>query len=115
MMLSTISDASRLRTSGLIKLLLSLPSNWGDVFDTSKLKVVHLSGAMTNVVYRITWPKNGSENDDRTVLVRVYGKGRIYSLIGQMKLRRSKPSRVMDMARFLLDSLRKACGGFYSC
>nr|GFB25633.1 probable choline kinase 1 [Tanacetum cinerariifolium] len=62
------------QSEGLIKLLLSLPSNWGDVFDTSKLIVVHLSGAMTNVVYRITWPKNGSENDDRTVLVRVYGK-----------------------------------------
>ncbi|PWA58855.1 choline kinase 1 [Artemisia annua] len=30
---------------------------------------------MTNVVYRITWPKNGSENEERTVLVRVYGEG----------------------------------------
>nr|GEX85597.1 probable choline kinase 3 [Tanacetum cinerariifolium] len=63
------------QSEGLMKLLLSLASNWGDSFDTSKLKVVHLSGAMTNVVYRITWPKNGSENDDRTVLVRVYGEG----------------------------------------
>ncbi|GJW27828.1 probable choline kinase 3 [Tanacetum coccineum] len=63
------------QSEGLMKLLLSLASNWGDSFDTSKLKVVHLSGAMTNVVYRITWPKNGSENEDRTVLVRVYGEG----------------------------------------
>ncbi|XP_071692542.1 probable choline kinase 1 [Rutidosis leptorrhynchoides] len=61
----------------LMKLLLSLASNWGDVYDTNKLKVVHLSGAMTNVVYRITWPKytNGTENDERTVLVRIYGEG----------------------------------------
>ncbi|KAI3717985.1 hypothetical protein L1987_69954 [Smallanthus sonchifolius] len=59
----------------LMKLLLSLASNWGDVFDTNKLKVVHLSGAMTNVVYRITWPKNTTDNDERTVLVRIYGEG----------------------------------------
>ncbi|KAM0010974.1 putative phosphotransferase with an alcohol group as acceptor [Helianthus debilis subsp. tardiflorus] len=59
----------------LVKLLLSLASNWGDVFDTNKLKVVHLSGAMTNVVYRITWPKNTTGNDERTVLVRIYGEG----------------------------------------
>ncbi|KAJ0579021.1 putative phosphotransferase with an alcohol group as acceptor [Helianthus annuus] len=59
----------------LMKLLLSLASDWGDVFDTSKLKAVHLSGAMTNIVYRITWPKNASEDDVRTVLVRIYGEG----------------------------------------
>ncbi|KAI3820322.1 hypothetical protein L1987_07867 [Smallanthus sonchifolius] len=59
----------------LLKSLLSLASNWGDVFDTNKLKAVHLSGAMTNVVYRITWPKNTSENEERTVLVRIYGEG----------------------------------------
>lgn len=59
----------------LMKLLLSLASNWGDVFDTDNLKVKHLSGAMTNVVYRITWPQNTAGNDDRTVLVRIYGEG----------------------------------------
>ncbi|XP_076909584.1 putative choline kinase 3 [Bidens hawaiensis] len=59
----------------LVKLLLSLAANWGDVFDISKLKVVHLSGAMTNVVYRITWPKGATENDERQVLVRIYGEG----------------------------------------
>lgn len=58
----------------LMKLLLSLASNWGDVFDTNKIKVHHLSGAMTNVVYQITWPQN-KENEDRTVLVRIYGEG----------------------------------------
>ncbi|KAL8243207.1 hypothetical protein R6Q59_009465 [Mikania micrantha] len=56
----------------LLKSLISLASDWGDVVDTSKLKAVHLSGAMTNVVYRITWP---TENDERTVLVRIYGEG----------------------------------------
>lgn len=59
----------------LLKLLLTLASNWGDVFDANKLKVVHLSGAMTNVVYRITWPRNTTGNDERTVLVRIYGEG----------------------------------------
>lgn len=59
----------------LMKLLLTLASNWGDVFDSNKLKVKHLSGAMTNVVYRITWPQNNTGNDDRTVLVRIYGEG----------------------------------------
>ncbi|KAK9080795.1 hypothetical protein SSX86_000553 [Deinandra increscens subsp. villosa] len=60
---------------GLLKLLRSLASDWGDEFDTNKLKAVHLSGAMTNVVYRITWPKNATEDDERTVLVRIYGEG----------------------------------------
>ncbi|KAL8226371.1 hypothetical protein R6Q57_016203 [Mikania cordata] len=59
----------------LMKLLLSLASKWGDVFDINKLKAVHLSGAMTNVVYRIAWPKNTRDNDERTVLVRIYGEG----------------------------------------
>ncbi|KAK4428367.1 putative choline kinase [Sesamum alatum] len=58
----------------LMKLLLSLASNWGDVIDISALKVVHLSGAMTNEVYRISWPTN-MENVPRTVLVRIYGDG----------------------------------------
>ncbi|KAL4565929.1 hypothetical protein LXL04_030035 [Taraxacum kok-saghyz] len=59
----------------LMKLLLTLASNWGDVFDANKVKVTHLSGAMTNVVYRLTWPQNNAANDDRTVLVRIYGEG----------------------------------------
>ncbi|KAI7733900.1 hypothetical protein M8C21_031927, partial [Ambrosia artemisiifolia] len=60
----------------LVKLLLSLATKWGDVIDMNKIKVVHLSGAMTNVVYRITWPKNTTDNnDERTVLVRFYGEG----------------------------------------
>ncbi|KAL0324895.1 UNVERIFIED_CONTAM: putative choline kinase [Sesamum calycinum] len=58
----------------LMQLLLSLASNWGDVIDISALKVVHLSGAMTNEVYRISWPTN-KENVPRTVLVRIYGDG----------------------------------------
>ncbi|KAL0440365.1 UNVERIFIED_CONTAM: putative choline kinase [Sesamum latifolium] len=58
----------------LMQLLLSLASNWGDVIDISDLKVVHLSGAMTNEVYRISWPTN-TENVPRTVLVRIYGDG----------------------------------------
>ncbi|KAL2232093.1 probable choline kinase 1 [Sesamum indicum] len=58
----------------LMQLLLSLASNWGDVIDISTLKVVHLSGAMTNEVYRISWPTN-TENVPRTVLVRIYGDG----------------------------------------
>ncbi|KAL3845873.1 hypothetical protein ACJIZ3_003276 [Penstemon smallii] len=58
----------------LIKLLFSLASNWGDIIDFSKLKVDHLSGAMTNEVYRISWPTK-VENSTRTVLVRIYGVG----------------------------------------
>ncbi|GFY85756.1 choline kinase 1 [Actinidia rufa] len=58
----------------LMKILLSLASNWGDLMDPNTLKVVHLGGAMTNEVYRISWPiKTG--NDSRSVLVRIYGKG----------------------------------------
>ncbi|KAI3465431.1 hypothetical protein Pfo_022094 [Paulownia fortunei] len=58
----------------LMKLLLSLASNWGDVIDFRALKVFHLSGAMTNEVYRISWPTK-TENVARTVLVRIYGEG----------------------------------------
>ncbi|KAL7208414.1 hypothetical protein ACSBR1_030213 [Camellia fascicularis] len=58
----------------LMKLLLTLSSNWGDKMDTNMLKVAHLSGAMTNEVYRISWPTQ-MENDNRTVLVRIYGEG----------------------------------------
>lgn len=58
----------------LMKLLLSLASNWGDLIDFRALKVVHLSGAMTNEVYRVSWPTK-MENIARTVLVRIYGEG----------------------------------------
>ncbi|KAL1540584.1 casein kinase (serine/threonine/tyrosine protein kinase), variant 2 [Salvia divinorum] len=65
---------------GLRKLLMSLASSWGEVFDVEGLKVVHLSGAMTNVVYTLSWPIKKVDGDDcgggvRTVLVRVYGDG----------------------------------------
>ncbi|XP_042017193.1 probable choline kinase 1 [Salvia splendens] len=65
---------------GLRKLLMSLASSWGEVFDVEGLKVVHLSGAMTNVVYRLSWPIKKVDGEDcgggvRTVLVRVYGDG----------------------------------------
>ncbi|CAH9128336.1 unnamed protein product [Cuscuta epithymum] len=58
----------------LIKLLSSLATSWGDVFDVKRLKVIHLSGAMTNLVYRISWPTK-TETVSRNVLVRVYGEG----------------------------------------
>ncbi|PIN02841.1 Choline kinase [Handroanthus impetiginosus] len=58
----------------LMKLLLSLASNWGDVIHFRDLKVVHLSGAMTNEVYQISWPSK-MENNPRTVLLRIYGEG----------------------------------------
>ncbi|VFQ80158.1 unnamed protein product [Cuscuta campestris] len=57
-----------------ITLLSSLASSWGDDLDLNSLKVVHLSGAMTNLVYRISWPTK-MENVSRNVLVRVYGEG----------------------------------------
>ncbi|XP_076943318.1 putative choline kinase 3 [Bidens hawaiensis] len=59
---------------GLTELLLSLASDWGDVFDRNKLKAIHLSSALTNAVYQITWPKTTTEDDERTVLVRIYGQ-----------------------------------------
>jgi len=42
--------------------------------DLKNLKVHHLSGAMTNEVYRISWPTK-NENVPRRVLVRMYGEG----------------------------------------
>lgn len=60
----------------LMKLLLSLASSWGDLIDTNMLKVVHLNGAMTNEIYRISWPtKTDNDTTTRTVLVRIYGEG----------------------------------------
>ncbi|XP_052188317.1 probable choline kinase 1 [Diospyros lotus] len=61
----------------LQNLLRSLASNWGHLIDTSRLEVVRLSGAMTNEIYRISWPNSemANENDTKTVLVRCYGKG----------------------------------------
>ncbi|KAL8058324.1 hypothetical protein ABFS82_03G010300 [Erythranthe guttata] len=59
----------------LMKLLKSVAySNWGDLIDSKSLNVVHLSGAMTNKVYRISWPTK-IESVARTVLVRIYGEG----------------------------------------
>ena len=58
----------------LMKVLSSMASNWGDVINKNMLKVMHLSGAMTNEVYRISWPTK-REDDNRTVLVRIYGEG----------------------------------------
>ncbi|PSS17440.1 Choline kinase [Actinidia chinensis var. chinensis] len=58
----------------LMNLLSSMASNWGDVINKNILKVVHLNGAMTNKVYRISWPTT-REDDNRTVLVRIYGEG----------------------------------------
>lgn len=62
------------RTEELKKLLSSLASSWGDVLDVNSLKVIHLSGAMTNLVYKISWPAK-MENVSRKVLLRVYGEG----------------------------------------
>ncbi|XP_031127427.1 probable choline kinase 3 [Ipomoea triloba] len=62
------------RIEELQKLLSFLASNWGDVLDVNSLKVVHLSGAMTNLVYKISWPTK-KENVCRMVLLRVYGEG----------------------------------------
>ncbi|XP_051123717.1 probable choline kinase 1 isoform X2 [Andrographis paniculata] len=67
----------------LIKELISLASKWGDVIDFTALNLVHLSGAMTNLVYQISWPTNYTDDDGgggnarrtRTVLVRIYGDG----------------------------------------
>ncbi|XP_076899094.1 putative choline kinase 3 [Bidens hawaiensis] len=59
----------------VMKLLVSLANDWGDELDTNKIQAVHLSGAMTNVVYRVTWPKNATDAEERAVLVRIYGEG----------------------------------------
>lgn len=58
----------------LMKLLLSLASKWGDDLDLGTINVKHLSGAMTNAVYQISWPTK-MEKLTRKVLVRVYGEG----------------------------------------
>ena len=46
---------------------------WGGDVDPRALSVSQLKGAMTNEVFRITWP--GGEGDQRKVLVRIYGQG----------------------------------------
>ncbi|PVH39429.1 hypothetical protein PAHAL_5G499600 [Panicum hallii] len=46
---------------------------WGGDVDPGALAVSQLKGAMTNEVFRITWP--GGEGDPRKVLVRIYGQG----------------------------------------
>ncbi|GAA0156588.1 kinase [Lithospermum erythrorhizon] len=58
----------------LTDLLVTLASNWGDVIEVSGIKVEHLKGAMTNEVYRISWPIENEESS-RNVLVRLYGQG----------------------------------------
>ncbi|GAA0141114.1 kinase [Lithospermum erythrorhizon] len=55
-------------------LLVTLASNWGDAIEVGALKVEHLKGAMTNEVYRISWPTEDVETS-RNVLVRLYGEG----------------------------------------
>ncbi|KQK03055.1 probable choline kinase 2 [Brachypodium distachyon] len=46
---------------------------WGGDVDPAALVVSQLKGALTNEVFRITWP--GGEGDPRKVLVRIYGQG----------------------------------------
>lgn len=58
----------------LLEILFSLASNWGDDVAGNNFRVFPLKGAMTNEVYRISWPTKLQENH-RTVLVRVYGEG----------------------------------------
>ncbi|KAK1401574.1 putative choline kinase 1 [Heracleum sosnowskyi] len=55
------------------KVLSSVAAKWGDVIDFNMLKVIHLSGAMTNEVYRIIWPT--TDDGLRNVLLRIYGEG----------------------------------------
>ncbi|XP_059279957.1 probable choline kinase 1 [Lycium ferocissimum] len=69
-----VKTVERILPEELMKLLLSLAKKWGDVWDLKNLKVHHLSGAMTNEVYRISWPTK-NENVSRRVLVRMYGEG----------------------------------------
>ncbi|KAK1363239.1 Choline kinase 1 [Heracleum sosnowskyi] len=57
----------------LKKVLSSVAAKWRDVIDFNMLKVIHLSGAMTNEVYRITWPT--TDDGLRNVLLRIYGEG----------------------------------------
>lgn len=67
-----------IKTSGLSEelktLILLLASKWGDEMNLKSLNVTHLSGAMTNEVYRVSWPSH-IEGVVRTILIRVYGKG----------------------------------------
>jgi choline/ethanolamine kinase len=59
----------------LKKVLRSVAASWGDVIDDmGTLRVIRLSGAMTNEVYQINWPTKNGEIV-RKVLVRVYGEG----------------------------------------
>ncbi|KAM0918669.1 hypothetical protein ACQ4PT_008705 [Festuca glaucescens] len=46
---------------------------WGADVDPAALVVSQLKGALTNEVFRVTWP--GGEGDPRKVLVRIYGQG----------------------------------------
>jgi choline/ethanolamine kinase len=49
---------------------------WGGDVDPGALAVSQLRGAMTNEVFRITWPGGEAEgNGPRKVLVRIYGRG----------------------------------------
>ncbi|CAL5095986.1 unnamed protein product [Urochloa decumbens] len=59
-------------------LLRELAAEWEDVAAGCGLEpeVVPLKGAMTNEVYQARWPAGGEERDqERKVLVRVYGEG----------------------------------------
>ncbi|CAL4902080.1 unnamed protein product [Urochloa decumbens] len=59
-------------------LLRELAAGWEDVAAGCGLEpeVVPLKGAMTNEVYQARWPAGGEERDqERKVLVRVYGEG----------------------------------------
>ncbi|EXC02927.1 Choline/ethanolamine kinase [Morus notabilis] len=59
----------------LKKLIRSVASEYGDVIeDMELLGVVRLNGAMTNVVYQISWPTKDGDFQ-RKALVRLYGKG----------------------------------------
>ncbi|CAH9105055.1 unnamed protein product [Cuscuta epithymum] len=65
---------------GLQKLLVSLAAKWGDGLEDDEhlgttIKVKHLTGAMTNQVYQISWPAKMRDSLTRKVLVRVYGEG----------------------------------------
>ncbi|CAA0810855.1 Probable choline kinase 1 [Striga hermonthica] len=59
----------------LLKLLQSIASNRGNSMDIANLKVVQLSGAMTNEIYRISWTTDSDDDRPNTVLVRMYGEG----------------------------------------
>lgn len=86
----------------LLKLLLSLASNWGDVFNTNKLKVKHLSGAKTNVGYQITWPYNIVRGDDEQSWFGSRVKDPTSYLIRKKKSELLNQSRPMGMAHVFL-------------